>query len=87
MRPIFVLSHGAGAPSSSAWMQAWRDLLGTVCEVHAFDYPYMARGLKRPDRFHYILFKGNRTSWLVWGAWILMAYGLAAVVWIVVPHP
>jgi Fe-S-cluster-containing dehydrogenase component/formate-dependent nitrite reductase membrane component NrfD len=38
--------------------------------------------LKRPDRFHYILFKGNRTSWLVWGAWILMAYGLVAVLWL-----
>ena len=39
--------------------------------------------LKRPDRFHYILFKGNRTSWLVWGAWILMAYGAVAVAWLV----
>jgi Fe-S-cluster-containing dehydrogenase component/formate-dependent nitrite reductase membrane component NrfD len=38
--------------------------------------------LKRPDRFHYILFKGNRRSWLVWGAWILMAYGLFAVLWL-----
>jgi Fe-S-cluster-containing dehydrogenase component/formate-dependent nitrite reductase membrane component NrfD len=38
--------------------------------------------LKRPDRFHYILFKGNRTSWLVWGAWILMAYGLVAALWL-----
>jgi formate-dependent nitrite reductase membrane component NrfD len=38
--------------------------------------------LKRPDRFHYILLKGNPRSWLVWGAWILMAYGLVAVVWL-----
>jgi formate-dependent nitrite reductase membrane component NrfD len=38
--------------------------------------------LKRPDRFHYILFKPNPTSWLVWGAWILMAYGALAVVWL-----
>ena len=38
--------------------------------------------LKRPDRFHYILVKGNRHSWLVKGAWILMAYGLVAVVWL-----
>jgi Fe-S-cluster-containing dehydrogenase component/formate-dependent nitrite reductase membrane component NrfD len=38
--------------------------------------------LKRPDRFHYILFKGNRTSWLVWGAWILMAYGLVGLLWL-----
>jgi Fe-S-cluster-containing dehydrogenase component/formate-dependent nitrite reductase membrane component NrfD len=38
--------------------------------------------LKRPDRFHYILLMGNRRSWLVWGAWILMAYGLIAAVWL-----
>jgi Fe-S-cluster-containing dehydrogenase component/formate-dependent nitrite reductase membrane component NrfD len=42
--------------------------------------------LKRPDRFHYILFKGNRRSWLVWGAWILMAYGCIAVAWLVGAH-
>jgi Fe-S-cluster-containing hydrogenase component 2/formate-dependent nitrite reductase membrane component NrfD len=39
--------------------------------------------LKRPDRFHYILLKGNPRSWLVWGAWILMAYGGLAVLWLV----
>ncbi len=39
--------------------------------------------LKRPDRFHYILLMGNRRSWLVWGAWILMAYGAIAAVWLV----
>jgi Fe-S-cluster-containing dehydrogenase component/formate-dependent nitrite reductase membrane component NrfD len=38
--------------------------------------------LKRPDRFHYVLLKGNRRSWLVWGAWILMAYGLVAALWL-----
>jgi formate-dependent nitrite reductase membrane component NrfD len=39
--------------------------------------------LKRPDRFHYILLKGNPRSWLVWGAWILMAYGAVAALWLV----
>jgi Fe-S-cluster-containing dehydrogenase component/formate-dependent nitrite reductase membrane component NrfD len=38
--------------------------------------------LKRPDRFYYILTKGNRRSWLVWGAWILMAYGAAGALWL-----
>jgi Fe-S-cluster-containing dehydrogenase component/formate-dependent nitrite reductase membrane component NrfD len=38
--------------------------------------------LKRPDRFHYILFKANPRSWLVWGTWILIAYGVLAVVWL-----
>ena len=31
--------------------------------------------LKRPDRFFYLLTKGNWRSWLVIGGWILMAYG------------
>ena len=37
--------------------------------------------LKRPDRFHYLLLKPNPRSWLVWGAWILMAYGSLATLW------
>ena len=39
--------------------------------------------LKRPDRFHYVLLKGHWRSWLVRGAWILMAYGLVAALWLV----
>ena len=39
--------------------------------------------LKRPDRFHYILLKPNWTSWLVWGAWILMAFGAVAGLWLI----
>jgi Fe-S-cluster-containing dehydrogenase component/formate-dependent nitrite reductase membrane component NrfD len=38
--------------------------------------------LKRPDRFLYLFFKGNRTSWLVWGAWILLAYGAVGTLWL-----
>jgi Fe-S-cluster-containing dehydrogenase component/formate-dependent nitrite reductase membrane component NrfD len=38
--------------------------------------------LKRPGRFLYILLKPNRRSWLVWGAWILIAYGAAAGAWL-----
>jgi len=49
-RPSFVFAHGAGAPSSSAWMRAWRRRLGTLGEVVAFDYPYMRAGRKAPDR-------------------------------------
>jgi Fe-S-cluster-containing dehydrogenase component/formate-dependent nitrite reductase membrane component NrfD len=37
--------------------------------------------LKRPDRFLYILTKGNPGSWLVRGAWILGAYALAVGIW------
>jgi Fe-S-cluster-containing dehydrogenase component/formate-dependent nitrite reductase membrane component NrfD len=38
--------------------------------------------LKRPERFLYILVKPNWRSWLVWGGWILLAYGAGATVWL-----
>lgn len=44
-----LLAHGAGAPSTSAWMVAWSERLRTIGAVHAFDYPYMAEGRRRPD--------------------------------------
>ncbi|HUY26706.1 MAG TPA: NrfD/PsrC family molybdoenzyme membrane anchor subunit [Candidatus Binataceae bacterium] len=37
--------------------------------------------LKRPDRFYFLLTKPNPRSWVVIGAWILMAYGAAAFLW------
>jgi predicted alpha/beta-hydrolase family hydrolase len=48
--PAFLFAHGAGAPSSSPWMRAWRDRLATLGETVAFDYPYMRAGRKTPDR-------------------------------------
>lgn len=38
--------------------------------------------LKRPERFLFLLTKGNRRSWLVLGAYILGAYGALAVAWL-----
>jgi Fe-S-cluster-containing dehydrogenase component/formate-dependent nitrite reductase membrane component NrfD len=38
--------------------------------------------LKRPDRFHYLLLKPNPRSWLVLGAWILLAFGVVLGLWI-----
>jgi formate-dependent nitrite reductase membrane component NrfD len=38
--------------------------------------------LKRPDRFHFLLLKPNWRSWLVLGAYILLAFGLMLVLWI-----
>ncbi|HVR32337.1 MAG TPA: 4Fe-4S dicluster domain-containing protein [Acidimicrobiia bacterium] len=37
--------------------------------------------LKRPDRFFYLLTKGNRGSWLVRGAWILGAHAALVGLW------
>ncbi|HVA81148.1 MAG TPA: 4Fe-4S dicluster domain-containing protein [Candidatus Binataceae bacterium] len=39
--------------------------------------------LKRPDRFYFLITKPNPRSWVVIGAWILMAYGAAAFLWFV----
>lgn len=38
--------------------------------------------LKRPERFYFLFTKPNWSSWLVWGAWILLAYGALAALWL-----
>ena len=49
-RPVILFAHGAGAGSSSEWMMAWARRLGDLGHVRPFDYPYMQRGSKAPDR-------------------------------------
>ncbi len=39
--------------------------------------------LKRPERFLWILTRGNPTSWLVRGTWILLGFGGITTVWLV----
>ena len=48
--PLFLFAPGAGAPSASAWMVAWRDRLSSLGDVVPFDYAYMRAGRKSPDR-------------------------------------
>lgn len=38
--------------------------------------------LKRPERFYYLFVRGHAGSWLVRGAWILVAYGLVGLLWL-----
>jgi Fe-S-cluster-containing dehydrogenase component/formate-dependent nitrite reductase membrane component NrfD len=38
--------------------------------------------LKRPERFWLLLLQPNRRSWLVWGGWILIAFGAVAALWL-----
>lgn len=38
--------------------------------------------LKRPERFWFLLARPNWSSWLVKGAWILMAFGAIATAWL-----
>jgi predicted alpha/beta-hydrolase family hydrolase len=49
MKPLFFFAPGAGAPSSHAWMQGWRNRLAGIGDVETFDYDYMCQGRKRPD--------------------------------------
>jgi Fe-S-cluster-containing dehydrogenase component/formate-dependent nitrite reductase membrane component NrfD len=38
--------------------------------------------LERPERFYYILTRGNRRSWMVWGAYFLTAHGALSAAWL-----
>ena len=46
---LCLFAHGAGAPSSSSWMQRWARRLEALGVIETFDYPYMAHGKRRPD--------------------------------------
>jgi len=66
---------------------AW--LSGVVAPLLALVFLAITTGflvldLKRPERFLFILLKPNPRSWLVWGAFILLAYGVVALAWLVV---
>jgi Fe-S-cluster-containing dehydrogenase component/formate-dependent nitrite reductase membrane component NrfD len=80
---LMVAALGAltGVPPTGA-------LLGVVAPLLALLFlaltgALLVLDLKRPARFLYILLKPNRRSWLVWGAFILMAYGVVALLWLV----
>jgi formate-dependent nitrite reductase membrane component NrfD len=38
--------------------------------------------LERPERFYYILTRGNHRSWMVWGAYFLTAHGAISLAWL-----
>ena len=39
--------------------------------------------LRQPRRFHYLLTRANRSSWLVKGAYVLMAFSVVCVLWLI----
>ncbi|MDJ0925041.1 MAG: polysulfide reductase NrfD [Acidimicrobiia bacterium] len=68
-----------GADLSTGWAQWGTPLvaglfLGVTGGLLVWD-------LKRPDRFYYLITKGNPSSWLVKGAWVLSAYALVLGIW------
>lgn len=70
---------GAGGSATSAWTAWIAPLLAGI--FLALTGGLLVWDLKRPDRFWYLLTKGNGSSWLVKGAWILTAYGGLLGVW------
>jgi Fe-S-cluster-containing dehydrogenase component/formate-dependent nitrite reductase membrane component NrfD len=65
----------------------WEPLFNVVAPILsllflAITTALLVLDLTRPDRFAYILLKPNWRSWLVWGAWILLAFGGAGAVWL-----
>ena len=68
-----VLGHGGAAAGLALPLVALACLLLTA--------GLLIVDLKRPDRFHYLLLRPNPRSWLVLGAWILLAFGVALGAW------
>jgi predicted alpha/beta-hydrolase family hydrolase len=48
-RRLLLLAPGAGAPSTSAWMERWAGRLAAHGAVERFDYPYARAGRRSPD--------------------------------------
>ena len=70
------------APGGQTWALAglWAPLIALV--FLAVTTGLLVADLKRPERFLYLLFKPNPRSWLVWGGWILLAFGAAGALWL-----
>jgi len=54
-KPLFVFAHGAGAGTAHPWMMGWAERLVRLGPVRPFDYPYMAKGRRAPDRLPKLL--------------------------------
>jgi Fe-S-cluster-containing dehydrogenase component/formate-dependent nitrite reductase membrane component NrfD len=81
------IAAGALLVAAFAGSEAWGSLFNTVAPalslvLLAITTALLVGDLKRPERFAYIVLKPNWRSWLVWGAWILMAFGAAGAVWL-----
>jgi len=81
------IAAGALLVAAFAGSEAWGDLFSGVAPALSLVFlalttVLLVSDLKRPGRFAYILLKPNWRSWLVWGAWILMAFGAAGAAWL-----
>ncbi|KAK7358532.1 hypothetical protein VNO77_00464 [Canavalia gladiata] len=72
LSPVVIFAHGAGAPSSSDWMQRWKNMLKEALhavDIVTFDYPYMSGKKKAPPKaeklveFHSNIVKETATKY------------------------
>lgn len=59
--PLVLLAPGAGAPSTSPWMERWAGHLATLGDVVRLDYPYVKEGRRAPDRLP-VLVRAHREA-------------------------
>ena len=78
---VLALSLLFGADPDSAFARWGAPLIAGL--FLALTGVLLVADLKRPDRFHYLLTKGNPGSWLVRGAWILTAHAVILGLWFV----
>ena len=76
---VMALALLSGAAIDSRWARWGLPLVAGV--LLAVTGGLLVWDLKRPDRFLYLLTKGNPGSWLVRGAWILSAYAAVLGIW------
>jgi formate-dependent nitrite reductase membrane component NrfD len=79
-----LLIAGAGMLTGAA---SGNVLAGLIAPILAIAFLVLTTALligdlKRPERFWFLLLKPNWRSWLVWGGWILMAFGAVAALWL-----
>lgn len=83
------VSTGAMLISAMLWMLGVRDALTLVAGpaiAVAFitvTAAILIYDLERPERFYYLLTRGNRRSWMVWGAYFMTLHGTIAFAWLV----
>jgi Fe-S-cluster-containing dehydrogenase component/formate-dependent nitrite reductase membrane component NrfD len=72
---------GLGLTQDLPLLGIWAPLVALA--FNAVTAVLLVADLKRPERFYYILTRGNWDSWLVRGAYVLMAHGAASAIWLI----